>query len=321
MVKDKKAAIGIQINWIFVLIAGAIILMLVFAFVIKQKRASQIKAADTLIKDIEAIATTTATLKGGSQQISLPKTKVGIGCSEDCVCTINIKSLSKDFKEKQIFAPAELSGVNAVVWTKDWEVPFRVTNFLYITDRGIKYFLIHDESALSQKIKQLVEKQMPEAVNYEFININDLADLTDKGFDFTKFVFLGIPVNSNVDRSFKKTSAFVSIAEADITFLGKNPIPYISEAELFGAVFANDAEMYACNIENAKVRLDFLIQIYIERSKELDRLVSAQNLLCGYDKIINELNAFSNDKDIGGHYNLLKSLNEELVVKSCPLVY
>ncbi len=321
MVKGKKAAIGIQLNWIFVLIAGAVILMLVFAFVIKQKRASQIKAADTLIKDIEMIASTTATLKGISQQISLPRTKVGVECSEDCVCTINIKPLSKDFKEKQIFAPAGLSGVKAVVWTKEWEVPFRVANFLYITDMGVKYFLIYDESAPSQKIKGLIERQIPEIVNYEFIQASNLADLTDKGFAFVKFIFLGIPVNSNVDRSFKKASAFVSIAESEITFLGKIPIPYISEAELFGAFFANDAGMYACNIEKAKLRLDFLIQIYIERAKELDRLASAQNLLCGYDRIIDELTAFSNDKNIFGHYGLLKSLNEELAVKSCPLVY
>ncbi len=324
MATNKTGALEIQINWIFVLIAGAIILIAVFGFLSHQKKATQLKIADTLIKDIEALATGTSALKESSQQITLPKTDIIIKCTDDCSCTINTGQISKDFRDKQIFAPQTLTGLRAVFWTKAWEIPFRATNFLYITDKSAKYYFVYIDESESLSLKQKIEQLIPAGITFEFVGPQGIGALKNAGFDQTKFIFLNTPIQS-VDKSFGKNTKFIALTDSLITFWEGGEAKstgYITDAEFFGAIFADGFQLYSCNIEKAKKRLKFIINIYEERAKKLNELFTAsQEVVCGYDAVINELNAFEGDLDITKHYTVIKGLNAEKVAQSCPLVY
>ena len=52
----KKGMIEVQVNWVFVLIAGAMILVVAFSFVTKMRASSKVRIADSLVKDIETVA-------------------------------------------------------------------------------------------------------------------------------------------------------------------------------------------------------------------------------------------------------------------------
>ncbi len=323
--RGRRGTIEVQTNWLFVLIAGAIILIVVFGFITKQRSAAQIKAADTLIKYIEAITVGTTAFQAGAQKITLPKSNIKFECTEECTCTINIGPVSKDFKDQRIFAPASLGGLQGIFWTKAWEVPFRAGNFLYITDQTTKYYFIYSNDADSARLKERIEQRLPEGISHEFIDMQtqELGDVGNKGFKKNKFVFLNAPISTNLDRSFGKTASFISITASQIEFrdaTGTHTVSYIGEAEMFGAIFAG-YQMYSCNLEKAKARLGFVIELYRERAKMLNQLASEQSLICGYDDIIAELEAFLADKNIGIHYDKIRGMNEDKLHKSCPLIY
>lgn len=323
MITNKRGALEIQLNWIFVLIAGAIILIAVFGFLSHQKKATQLKVADTLLKDIEALATGTSALKEGAQQITLPKTEIEIICTEDCSCTINTGQTSKDFRDKQIFAPQTLSGLNAVFWAKSWDVPFRATNFLYITDKSAKYYFVYINEAESQSLKQKIEQLLPAGINTEFISPQEIGELK-ADFDQSKFIFLNTPIQEP-GKNFGKNTRIITLTDALITFWENKEaksVGYITDAELFGAIFADNFQLYSCNMEKAKKRLKFIANIYKERAKKLNDLFAAsQEIVCGYDTAISELEAFENDMDIAKHTFIIKGLNAEKIVQSCPLIY
>jgi hypothetical protein len=321
----------IQFNWIFILIAGAVILAFFFSIVQKQQSLSQEKLSITLIGQLDTIATGALAAKGAAQPVGLPKTGIDFACSEECSCGFTIGTITRDYGDKILFAPKHVEGKTITFWTLPWNIPYHAANFLFATNDRIKYFFVYDQSGGSQQLKDKLSPALPKddtgqvQVNAQFITLDELNCATNsqcvknENYLEVKLVFLEVvpPTNFDgsagvrLDTSFKDTDVTaVYITTGSATFYqrqGKSAttftptsLYYAGDASLFGAIFAHDAATYDCQMREAAKRLASVTRILTQRMQTLRDDPTLADRGCSYSPQNLNLLASQADSQIGG---------------------
>ncbi len=285
----KKGVVELHFNWIFVLIAGAVIFAFFITIVNKQREFSEIKSSGTIITNLESILTGAQVSTRTVNIIDMPKVDIGFECNR-----YFIGSVPKQIKSNVVFAPGLLKGKTMITWTTDWNTPYRVTNFLYITDPQLRYIIVFDAS--TEAVAKKVFDELPKEISKEVVDVADIGDLVDKNNYKVKFVFMVNDVN-NVPTA-DALSELIDMADKDVTainvdagtsnviqstgemrffkkhgngWMAVNPITYyLKQESLFGAIYAEDIEMYNCAMKKAFKKLGFVSKIYFERSSSLE---------------------------------------------------
>ena len=289
----KKAQIEVQFNWIFVLIVGAIILTFFVVIVTRQRGAAEQVLSRDILNEIETLISGVAVSEGKTFLIELPDVPVVYNCDETCSGAVTIQGSGLQgvaIKEKSVFSPDTLRGQKVVMWSQEFNVPFRATNFFYMTSPQARYLIektdfgefIHDE--LPPKI--IIEEGIaqPAFTKDLFESVNDIQDLNNYK---VKLVFFDTDpeLPSSLVNMLDEDVSAIKVDEPtnDITFYQKNVnsfalignTKYIERSSLFGAVFAENLETYECMMENAFKNLDVVSQVYAERSLNLQIVYDA----------------------------------------------
>lgn len=343
--KNKKASVEVQFNWIFVMVAGALILVFFFGIVQKQRELSQAKVSNSLITNLESIATGAGISKGTIQKVALPNIGIDFSCTEECLCTYAIEDIRKEYTDKVIFAPHTVEGSEVLLWTLDWKVPFRVTNFIYATTANDKYFFVYSDenSALLKRIQESV----PEEVNAEFVHFSQYRNIEYENYNSAKFIFVDtqsqIPSDLGIDSSFRRADVsglyinsggdavfYDKISSRRLDFI-KVEMSYYGEPAMYGAIFASNSNAYDCSMVLALDRLNDIIDIFTSRAEYLDEKNNEEGFCTeGYPttnleqlKAVAET-AYKNPtklKSLANYVSRLDSQNEALLRASCPLFY
>ena len=350
----KKGFIEVQVNWVFILIAGAIILMVAFSFVTKLRAASKVKVADSLVKDIEAIAAGAQIAKGGAQTVPVPKVNIEFACTEECTCGFRVGPAEKMFKDKVIFAPDNLEDVALFFLALDWKMPFRVTNFLYISNRFVKYFIV-SEPGKGTEIIDIFKKKLPDRLVVEYIDVKNVHLAQPQNYQEFKFVLVHTPLpsigglESELAKFAKKDYGVIHIdVNKEITFFDKKSkkragfkqpvtLAYAGDAALFGAVFSDDATMYRCNMGTALRRLGYVADVYSARAIALQNKSLAGDIPgvdCRYGEgvgLLRDLGSAASQAasqvtaasmgSLAGYVDEIDIENQRLLRASCPLLY
>ncbi len=284
-----KKGFELQFHWIFVLVAGALILAFFFTAANKQREISQQRLQLTLATEMENIFTGAIMSRGTAQRLPIPPQGIEFSCTEGCACEFRIENAARQFGDKAMFAPEFLDDKDIVVWALELKLPYRVTNFLYLTNPNIKYYFVHKSDSVSQLLLQQITKNMPPFIEYENITIGNLPNLESEDYQHTKFVFLDIdPVN--IDSSFDEFSA-IKADQSGIAFYEQSGtgftrtkyLSYIGLPSIYAAVFAQDDIMYECGLRNAFRKLSYISSLYAERAKVLQQSAfEAERTWCDY---------------------------------------
>jgi len=275
----NKKGIELQFHWIFILIAGALILGFFFSVANKQKNLSQEKLELTLATDIDNILTQAIVSRGTAQPLPVPPQGIAFECTEGCECRFRIEKATKNFGDKPIFAPSYLKDQELTVWALELKLPYRITNFLYITNPNIKYYLVYEEETTSKSLLHQLKKGIPPLIQYETITQQQMTSTKEEDYQHTKFVLLNVEPTT-LDYSFKKASASaIKVDPNGITFYEKDgttltSTKYLSYAGLpsiYAAIFAEDSTMYECGLKTAFRKLGYISKIYAERAAELEQ--------------------------------------------------
>src|SRR3989338_10600827 len=269
---DKKAAFEIQFNWVFVLVAGTLILVFFSAVILKQKSSSEIVTSNLILKNIEAIFSGAEASRNTINTVNIPETKLEFGCNE-----YRIGKLSRQFNSISLFAPSEIQANKLITWTLDWSIPYRVTNFLYLSSPETRYVFF------GQDTKKYFDL-MPNETSKAFYGTQ--ADFEDRGFDELRIITTDALAANTGFQGKKKVTAlkldanagkleFFEFDKALGNFRNTGNSFYLEDSSLFGAVFSDDAEMYKCSMENAFRRLNLISTIYIEKTNSLMSFYSA----------------------------------------------
>lgn len=284
----NKKGIELQFHWIFILIAGALILGFFLSFALKQRVIGQERLQYTLLSQVDDILAKSQ-LKGGiAQSIPTPAQGIGFSCTQGCDCIFQIDNANRPFSQP-IFAPELLIGQDTFIWSLEWKQPYRVTNFLYLTNPNVKYYFVYDEGkSQSRTLHQELTKNIPPPIiqeneiltnfNYENITLGEINSLEAEDYDYHKFVFINVPAQTPAKFSSKEATA-ISINEQSITFLSKtrrqntfqeNDVQrHIGIPSIYAAIFSQDSSMYSCGIEQALHKLSTISKILAKRAGDL----------------------------------------------------
>lgn len=341
----RRGAVEIQFNWVFVLIAGSVILLAFFSFILKQKAASDQAMAESLVKDVQFLAEGAASASKAWQTIEGTKKPIEAVCSEDCSCTLNVGSFSQDFRDLSLFIPSELSGAKLIFWSQDWSMPFRATNFLYMSSQDVKYWLVYQNQ--DDPLLEDITSIFPEDLVMETIPITQIGDIESEDFEVVKIIFVNsgfyrdTELARQLDASFEEVQVkavlvddqrqeltfYEKMEEDELVFVEKK-MPYAGLATVLGAIFANDANMYGCQVEKGLRRAESVIRVYAERTKDLN---DANLEGCSYQQATTNLQSMVQSTGtlslgIEGQQmrfpiDNLDQINRDLLNQGCPLVY
>ena len=293
MMKSRKSAIEVQFNWIFVLVIGAVILIVFFGFTFKQKRISEDIIQSSTVNALDAITKSAQSSAGEVSIVTVAKEEVGIECNR-----IRLGGASKQYENLILFSPKKLETTRLITHTMSLNIPYRVSNLLFVTSPDVRYILIgnyHEATDLGN-LARFVNKSIPKEISKEVYYINrptkadgsarDPADkhyseITNQKDKKVRVVIIGsLPNNWNSVRDKFKAlkedySELIVNSNNGLNFwqyengaLVAKSSSFIEES-IMGAVYSDDIEQYNCNMQNVFKTISRVSNVYIGKLKAL----------------------------------------------------
>jgi len=135
----KKRGQGYQLNWVFVVFAGVIILSFFIFFGVRymglkshQENAEIANAINDLVHGLSSAT------QYNSIEMPWEFTLRRTSCDK---FKIN-EDFEKSFGDKIVFWPDEIESKELLVWTKDFNKPFFVANLIYLIDPNKDYYIV-----------------------------------------------------------------------------------------------------------------------------------------------------------------------------------
>ena len=343
---NKKAYVEVQFNWIFVLVAGAIILIFFAGIVIKQKKSSDERIGNIVLTNLEAILYGVNVGSGVVKQFAVPNKDIEFYCDYStcvygsCDSGFRIEDSGKNIpmRVQTIFSPSLLKEGNLVAWSSSWDVAFKVTNFLFLTSPEVRYVIVGSDDLASQ-----IFKELPAEIKKEAVTVNELSELEDTNNYNIRFIFIVDELTNAVLPSFTGKMKDKSVSALKITgglnkgqlqFYRKsgnnvvsegNAVSYLGSASLFAGIFADSLDSYKCGMEKAFKRLNMVAQVYQARSAALSRGADVCSTLHGnavlyLGSIIDNSNIEAVSAIDRAVINLI-SQNQQARLNSCASIY
>ena len=336
---SKKGVIEIQFNWIFVLIAGFVIITIFTTIIVKQRDISEKSKNAMVINHLDAILSGSEVSTGTVNVVKLLETKI-----EFAPKGYSVGDVSKQFNALNVFTPSVLEGTNIITMTLEWSVPYRATNFVYLTNNKIRYVFVGDPNI---NFNENIFDSIPEEINKEDFIYPEASSIRNKDDDAVRIIFFDNGVNEDdpipalLNNMKEETITALKITGDENTgtlkffevengkFKSAGDSYYIKEETLLGAIFTDDIEIYNAVMENAFKKLNIVSEVYEDKVLDLKDETSLSR--CGYnedpiEKIIIASEEFEPsvtiDKDtITDSAKNLEEQNKNLLRKSCPLIY
>lgn len=331
--KNKKGVFELQFNWIFVMAVGAIILIFFSIIVLNQRDIAEKSTSNIISRNLGGILTGSEVSRRTVNIVGIPDVKIEFECN-----LYRIGNIPKRFGLSSIFPPKKLESNRLITITQDWNLPYRVTNLLYLSSPKIRYIIVGDSDFAKE-----IFKSIPNETNKDIYGPSD--DIPNKGDNQVKMIFVDgsalLPV-SFVNMP-KGTVAAIKINNGDrdkgeitffeaegVSFDNKGTSYYIRMPTLLGAVFAGNKELYECSMENSFKKLNIVSQVYKSKTNGLYSYYQSNNDDCSQHhddtyimEIIQESEDFNTaDADvIDTAAKNLEEQNRQAEHLSCVLVY
>jgi len=295
---SKKGVIEIQFNWIFILVAGALILILFVVIVQRQGSVSNQS------RDIDIRSKLGTILTGAKQStdttfvIDIPsKTEIDFGCNGYSV------GGTSPFQLGESFSPGKIKSVsnNIILGSSDWSLPYKIANFQYITSPDIRYVIVSG-SIYQGKLGEILPQNLT-------ISIGDPSSVVDNNNYKIRYILISdkdgngadtLPAIS--DNSIKKmkdedvTAIHITVSKegsdnpfdgyGEVEFYTKsgNSFPpasspaqfgYIKKESLVGAIISDNNETYNCVMNRAFRQFNITTNLYLKKADQLKSLYSS----------------------------------------------
>ena len=327
--KSKKGVIGIQFNWVFILIAGVLILLFFGSLVFKGKEVSDLAIAETILTNMQTIMTGAEVSVRTINPIKIPDKEIRVDCD-----SLSVGKISKPItKNTIVFSPESIKGRTLLAWALDWNAPYHVTNFLYLTTPNIKYIFVNSGNDYAKELYNL----LPNEINKQIIEPDYIEDVKDTG-NYLRFVFFNNPkpeditLSSSVEKLSNTKVSAININQDfnEIEFYKKTGsgfesagnAGYLNNPMILGAMFSGNLEDYKCNLEKAFNKLNIVSNVYEKRTNSLRKLYAGTGCISYYD-ISPFLIDYSKASiaDIKLAIKSIETSNMYLQSSSCPTIY
>lgn len=285
---SKKADISIQFNWIFILVAGIVLLAFFVGITVwqgeKAREQRNLKTTQNMEATITNAEQSVLNSKSVMRSFKIQESELNIYCNEFSEIRIKNSAFSVDLQNKILFSRENLNAGTLYLWISNWEVPFKVAPFVFMDDGSTMFVFVNNtaqQGALTSLYKSFVYNISKEITN-------NIGSFEDRGFRHYRIVFYNQTKDyiENVQLyNFNDFSAvnilpgkFASFGEYGmVEFYGKKgdllkfqgEKPFLMEDSLFGAIFSQDHNFYECAMKKAVFRLNWVSQAYAYKAKKL----------------------------------------------------
>ena len=276
----KKAQIQLTFNWIYIAIAGAVILLFFFSIIVKQKTVSEERLSIDVVEIMRSIlagAGVSEKTKNFIDASGLADYTLYFDCN-DGVGEFGIKDRPARTQNAidPIFAPRTIKGSRIIVWSLPYKMPFKVMDFLMITSSTNKYYILGSGDFVNEFINATEGFNRQYILNVKEIDADKNLDVRIIDADGTHIPGSSVPANLQQFPD-EKVSAVVFSGTNQVDYYQKdgtswkktnlNPIRIISlsgerDAARYAAVFSGDDKTYQCNMQKAFRRLEILTEVY-----------------------------------------------------------
>ncbi len=296
--RGKKAQVSITFNWVYVLIAGAVILLFFVYLVVQQKSISEQKLGADVVQTLDSIFT-------GAGVAEKTKNIIDVSGLADYVLFFRCQNRLTEFGIEgtsaraqdpinPIFAPAQINAPKLITWSLPYKLPYKIIDFLFVTSSTTKYFVFGDLLFKDEFINATG------GINSDyFTDIGDYGSLDpQKNFQVHIVDWNGIlpQVQDNgpvpvlmqqMDDDRVTAVSFVNMGTAANFYrkkgygpaaqwsqLNRFPVFLVSlggtrDAAKYGAMFAGDDQSYLCGMEKAFQRVQYVTEVYQAKAKEI----------------------------------------------------
>lgn len=347
MIRNSRGVVELQFNWMFTLIAGALILLFFSTVVLKLKSTSDSSRNLAILKSMGSIAIGSESSPGTINLLELPEAEIEFGCN-----VIRVGKSANQFENMVVFAPRIVRTPTVVVNTLEWGIPYRVSNFVFVSSPEVRYFLIGDTD-----LRKFVNESMPTSLLKE-LESNHPFNVKNRDNYNVRFVYfsnfnpaIDLPPPSLKKMGLKDVTALHingDLEKGEVRFYEKtksntwslkDSTYYLGPENLLGAIYADDPTNFKCVRDNGLRKGLIVTGIYEQRSDQLATYYGAD--LCS-DFHFTAKNDFLNVKtqltlitrqtlvssvalavvnQITAAGNSLKEMNKQAQLHSCPLIY
>ncbi len=294
-----KKAIMISFKFILSMIIGALILIFFIFFAFQHISSSEKTSAVEIVNYLDLKLDILSNSLSASTQFNLPDKKdINFFCNK--IYIDYKKGTYSTTTDKIIASPSRLKQKDLQIYTKSWFFPFKVTNFYYISNKNINFY-IEDLNLLSK---------IPKIFNtYQIQEIN-------KNADKNIVVFSSQP--RNLQELLEDNIKVLHILnDNQITFYPESKTTsYLGEEMLLLAIFSSNYYEYECLKQKAIQRLDLISSIYRQKSLLLKTKAKQE---CSF--IYSQLASNLNNLPTNLNPDKIKQQNEELEYNACPTIY
>ncbi len=327
---NKKGAIEIQFNWIFVLIAGFAIFLFIISLIMSQRD----KADESL--NLQVINKLASSITGKQQSSNAYNEIETMDTTLQFFCDVDTNY--SDFKLKGgnaqslpfqiIFAPSSLSGTKLQTWTQEFNLPFQITTFLYMTSPSTAYVFYGQDNG---QAKELYDEFPGNFTKFMIISEDKIPN------DFSKMIVVCFEDNCptqppkpkynmiKINTYGKPTDSVGNISFYKAGTPIEKDVPFITKSAIYGAIFSNDPDYYRCEMNRAMKQFEIKRNLTEER---INLMVDSGRLteLCQQTFISSKysINRMNKIRDFEVLYRLAKNTetgNIDLIYAGCPLIY
>ncbi|MBW2987073.1 hypothetical protein KY336_00855 [Candidatus Woesearchaeota archaeon] len=354
IMRKKNGAIEVQMNWIFIAIIGTIILLFFVGVAVKQRSASHQRLVGDIVKDLDSYISGSLASTQAATIIPIPDFEVEFDCNE-----YRIEGQRNLLESRVVFGTDRISSDDRqlIVWSLPWNMPYLVTNFLYITGPGVKYVFAYKQSQ-EPKYGEFYEDFMTDKINKEkvYIDASNKIDFADEKNYKLKIIVLGGQQVTLPQFAYNERTTLIIVSPFD-TNTQKYPVgnidyyqydkstrtfqkdgdtvTFIGLPSLVGAIFSDNRENFACTMEKAVKNLNVVNKVVTEKVKLLSNRTTQQQLGCSiyYSTVeLGHLDNMNNATQVPGLWmnkvseivntaGLLDTRNTIIEQQSCPLLY
>ena len=331
---NKKGDVGVQFNWMYVLLAGGIILLFFGSLVLRQKASADTSIAVDTLSHIDSILTGAKVTKDTVNEVQFGKNTMELDCN-----SYSIGNVKKNLLQNVVFGPSSVKGQNMLTWSVGWYVPYRLMNFLIVTSAEIRYVFVYNDAGDS--LMNAVDALIPEKLPREKVKLSEINSLINKNNYKVRFVLFGVnnfenpPAFANADVSAVSISPSLppKIDVGNLIFFTKEGngfstanTSYVSAGALLAGIFSEDIADYACSMGKALKHASFIHGINKERLEVIkaDNPQLPQTCKDIIDNSTVQLGILStsmNNIQLYGASLALEQKNKEAIRASCPIIY
>lgn len=280
-ISGNKGQMEITFNWVYILIAGAVILLFFVGLVARQKTVSEERLSGEVVEIMSSIlagAGVSEKTKNFIDASGLADYTLYFQC-QDGVSEFGIKDRPARTQNSidPVFAPAEIQSSRIVTWSLPYTMPFKVMDFLLVIPSNIKYYIMGTDAEFVNEflnstegiervfVSGLSQIEPEENLQVRIIDTSgtsipdssipaQLQSFEDE--EVSAVVFSGA---NQVDFYQKQGSSWQKLNQKLVRIIS---LPGERDAAKYAAVFAADDQMYWCNMGKAFARMELLTKVY-----------------------------------------------------------